>query len=82
MPPQEKNKLSETKRQIIIKYLNEEFKPKSLRHGIKQDEDEPEIIKNIILELKKIEGLTYAEAYGILQAVKQKLEYESNFVSL
>lgn len=80
MPPE--NKLNENERQILIKYLNEEFKPKSLRYLKNKDEDEPEIIKNIISELKKIEGLTYAEAYGILQAVKEKLEYESNFVSL
>ncbi|EKU78310.1 hypothetical protein [Veillonella seminalis] len=77
--PKEENR---NERQGIIKFLNKEFKPKSLDYWFAEDENEPKIVKKIIEELKKIEGLTYAEAYGILQAVKQKLEFESNFVSL
>lgn len=42
----------------------------------------PAVVKNIINELKKVEGLTYAEAYGILQVTKMILTLESQYLEV
>lgn len=42
----------------------------------------PVVVKNIINELKKVEGLTYAEAYGILQVTKMILTLESQYLEV
>ncbi|WP_273420250.1 hypothetical protein [Veillonella caviae] len=64
----------------LIRLLKEDFRTELL--GPKGDIlpfDVP-IINEILDVLKKQKGLTYVEAYGILQGVRKILEYESNFL--
>ncbi|MDY5481393.1 MAG: hypothetical protein SPG03_03270 [Veillonella caviae] len=51
-----------------------------IRKGADADGSDVPIINEILDVLKKQKGLTYVEAYGILQGVRKILEYESNFL--
>ena len=60
--------------------LGQEFYPNGVKKYTRIEEP-PEIVKDIIERIKKEEGLTYGDAYGILLATKEYLEYEANFIS-
>lgn len=54
---------------------------KLLRRTMLMNDEVPQVVKDIIERLKQEEGLTYADAYGILQITKEYLEYKANFLA-
>ena len=60
--------------------LGQDFYPNGVKKYTRIEEP-PEIVKDIIERIKKEEGLTYGDAYGILLVAKEYLEYEANFIS-
>lgn len=65
---------------IAVNQLDDEFKPNGEYMRLCATEEPHQVVKDIIARLKKEEGITYAEAYGILQTTKRYLEYEANFL--
>ena len=45
-------------------------------------ENQPPLVQKIIAEIKKEQGLTYAEAFSALECVYRFLKIESNFVNV
>lgn len=69
------------KKNDLLNLLKQDFQPMRIDGRRLFIEEPPRIVKDIIERIKKEEGITYAEAYGLLQLAKEYLEYEANYLS-
>lgn len=69
------------KKNDLLNLLKQDFQPMRIDGRQLFIEEPPRIVKDIIERIKKEEGITYAEAYGLLQLTKEYLEYEANYLS-